>query len=69
MKNPLSVKLKELRIKKGLTQIELAADLNLGSGFIADIEVGRRLVSITVLMQIADYFNVTPNYLLGYGEE
>jgi len=55
----------ELRKEKCLTQIELARELHLGSGYIADIETGRCAVSVDTLERIADYFNVTTDYLLG----
>jgi len=65
----LAERLKKLRQDKGLSQVQLAVELDMGAGFIANIELGTKSVSIKKLMEIADYFVVTPNYLLGYDEE
>ena len=68
MKHKLPERLKELREKKGLSQVELATDLNLSSGFVGDIERGASSISIETLMLIADYFDVTTDYMLGFNE-
>ena len=62
----LSERLKLLREKEGLSQVQLATDLGIGAGFLANVERGAKSVSIKTLIKISDYFNVTPDYLLGF---
>lgn len=66
MKNEtIGLKLKELRIEKGLTQIELAKQLNLDKSTIAKYETDKIEPSITMLKQFCKFFNVSADYLLG----
>ena len=58
--------LKKLRTDNGLTQKDLAEDLELTFNQISDWEIGRSQPDLDLLCKIADYFNVTPNVLLGY---
>ncbi|MCM1225699.1 MAG: helix-turn-helix domain-containing protein [Lachnospiraceae bacterium] len=60
--------LKELRIKSGLTQQEMADKLNISRSSIGMYENGEREPSFELLELIADYFNVDMNYLLGKKE-
>ena len=66
MNVPFGQQLKQLRIDSGLTQKELAKDLGLTFNQISDWETGRSQPDIDTLCRIADYFNITPNFLLGY---
>lgn len=54
-----------LRTKKGLSQAKLAQELKLSTGIIGMYESGRRMPSIEAQEAIADYFNVTLDYLMG----
>ena len=56
---------KELRMKSGLTQQEMADRLNISRSSIGMYESGEREPSFELLEAIADYFNVDMNYLLG----
>ncbi|MBR3762229.1 MAG: helix-turn-helix transcriptional regulator [Lachnospiraceae bacterium] len=56
---------KNLRIKSGLTQQEMASRLNISRSSIGMYESGEREPSFEILEAIADYFNVDMNYLLG----
>jgi len=69
MKIKLAERLKILRDEKGLSQVQLAAELDIGSGFIANIELGTKSVSVKTLIALAEFFEVTPDYLLGYRDE
>lgn len=51
-------RLKELRVSRGLTQDDLARELNLVKSSISMYENGKRKPSFEVLEAIADYFNV-----------
>ena len=58
------MKLRELRIKSGLTQNEIAARLNVSGQTILNWENGIYEPKISQLIQLADLFNVTVDYLI-----
>lgn len=61
-------RLKELRESNNITQKELAAALDMTPAAIGLYEQGRRLPDLNILLKIADYFNVSVDYLLGRTE-
>jgi len=61
----LGNRLRELRESKGLKQKELAAQLGLTEGAIGLYEIGRRNPPIDTLNKLADFFDVSVDYLLG----
>ncbi|HEX3047211.1 MAG TPA: helix-turn-helix transcriptional regulator [Bacillota bacterium] len=62
----LAKRIKELREERGLTQEALSGDLGLsGKSAIANYEKGFRTPEYETLLKIADYFNVSTDYLLG----
>ena len=65
MKNKFATKLKELREECGLSQTQLGKKLNVTQAGVAKWEAGTREPSLDVLLAIAQYFNVTTDYLLG----
>lgn len=58
-------RLKEIREKRRLTQAQLASILNLNQNTISRYESGEREANQEMLICIADYFNVSIDYLLG----
>ena len=62
-------RLKELRQQKGLTQPELAKRLNISVSSIGMYETDAREPSDEIKTKIADFFNVTVDYLLGIDRE
>lgn len=60
-----AIKLKELRTEKHVSQAKLSAELNITQPVISQWENGTRTISIFDLVKIADFFNVTTDYLLG----
>ena len=58
------MRLKELRRKKGLSQLRLAIELNTTQNTISRYETGEREPGISELIKLADYFNVSIDYLL-----
>ena len=58
-------RLKELRSEKGLSQTELAKELNVSQRSISSWETGFRQPDFETLRLIAEYFDVTTDYLLG----
>ena len=59
------MRLKALRKKKGISQLRLATDLNTTQNTISRYETGEREPGIAELIKIADYFNVSVDYLIG----
>ena len=59
------LRIKELREEKNISQLELAKKLNLTQQSISLYEKGDREPSIDVLKSIANFFNVSLDYLLG----
>ena len=58
------MRLKELRKSKSISQLKLALDLNTSQNTISRYETGEREPGIHELIMIADYFNVSLDYLL-----
>ncbi|MBO5328148.1 MAG: helix-turn-helix transcriptional regulator [Clostridia bacterium] len=57
-------KFKELRKEKGLTQFELAQKLNIDQTTISKWELNKALPDTTMLLKLANLFNVSTDYLL-----
>lgn len=60
-----SKRLRELRKERGLTQAELAKELELAKSSISMYENGKRKPSFEVLETFADFFNVNLDTLYG----
>ena len=58
------VRLKEIRKSKGISQLKMAMDLNTIQNTISRYETGEREPGINELIEIADYFNISIDYLL-----
>jgi len=65
MKNIFCERLKELRIEKGLGQIELANAISVSKGIISLWENGLREPKLSNLIVLAQYFQVSIDYLVG----
>ena len=59
------MRLQELRKKKGITQLRLATELNTTQNTINRYETGEHEPGIAELIKLADYFNVSVDYLIG----
>lgn len=58
------MRLRELRKMRGISQLKLAMDLNTNQNTISRYETGEREPGIKELIALADYFNVSVDYLL-----
>ena len=58
------MRLKELRERKNMTQTRLAMDLSLSQNSVSRYENGTHEADYATLIRIADYFNVSLDYLL-----
>ena len=58
-------RLKELRLEKGVGQIELAKAIKVSNGIISLWENGLREPKLSNLIALAKYFEVSIDYLVG----
>ena len=61
-------RLKELRKENGLTQIQLAKATNLSDTAISYWENGQRIPNALAIITLAQFFEVTSDYLLGLSD-
>ena len=64
MSRGVFMRLKELRKSKKISQLKLAMNLNMNQNTISRYETSEREPGINELIKIADYFNVSIDYLL-----
>lgn len=58
-------RIKELRTSNKVTQVVIAELLHVTRTQVSDLENGKTTTSIERLVILADYFNVSADYLLG----
>ncbi len=58
------MKLKELRKSRNISQLKLAMELNMNQNTISRYETGEREAGYAELIALADYFDVSVDYLL-----
>lgn len=61
----MNFRLKELRLKRKISQLKLAFDLNMNQNTISRYENLEREADYRALIKFADYFDVSLDYLLG----
>lgn len=59
-------KIKELRIKENISQLELAEEFKVSQNTIHKWETGKTEPNHDTLIKLAEYFNVSTDYLLGF---
>ena len=65
MKSVFGERLKDLRIEKGIGQVELAQVINVSKGIISLWENGLREPKLSNLVALAQFFSVSIDYLAG----
>lgn len=63
------MRLKDLREDNDLTQSKLAEHLHIKQNTYSQYENGQRQVPLDILIKLADYYNVTLDYLVGRTEK
>lgn len=58
------MRLKELRKSRNLSQVRLAIELNISQNSISRYETGEREADYKTLIALANFFNVSVDYLL-----
>lgn len=66
--NKFSERLKELRSEKNIGQIELATKIEVSRGIISLWENGLREPTLSSLIRISKFFNVSLDYLVGLND-
>lgn len=64
----IGVKIKELRIEKGITQKELSKNINFGQSTIVAWEKGIKKPTYEAIIALAKFFDVSADYLLGLSD-
>ena len=65
----LNENIKKLRVARGLNQVEFAKILGVSKQCVSNWENDNVMPSIEMLVKIADFFNVTADYVLGRNEK
>lgn len=63
--NIFSYRLKNLRTSKGLTMEQLGKEVDSTRGTISNYENGNKKPSLDMLIKLANYFDVSIDYLVG----
>ena len=61
----MEIRLKELRKKRKISQIRLQMDTGIEQALISKYENGKRVPPTETLIVLAEYFNVSIDYLVG----
>lgn len=56
--------LREIRRKKGLSQLKVAMDLSISREALSYYETGKRSPDLQMLLQLSQYFDVSIDYLI-----
>lgn len=62
-------RLREVRKARGETQASVGAFLGGTATLISDLEKGRRTTTLEKLTELAQYYNISTDYLLGLTDE
>ena len=62
IQNELGRKLKALRLEKGLTQENVAFEVDISRDHLSNIELGKHPVNIKTLSKLAQFFEVDMKY-------
>lgn len=65
----MEFRLRELRKKRHVSQLKLAIDLNMSQNTVSRYENMERQADYETLVAIADYFDVSLDYLLGRSDK
>ena len=65
----LNENIKKLRIARGINQVEFAKIMGVSKQCVSNWENDNVMPSIEMLCKIADFFNVTTDYILGRKED
>ena len=58
-------RLKDLRIQKNKTQLNVQIETGIDQGLLSKYESGKRIPPTETLLILADYYNVSIDYIIG----
>ena len=58
-------RLKDLRVERGISQMQLAKELKLSQSAIAKWELGKTEPTASAIIAVAKFFNETTDFILG----
>ncbi|MCD7836590.1 MAG: helix-turn-helix domain-containing protein [Lachnospiraceae bacterium] len=61
----MSNRIRELRIEKKITQLQLSIELNVTQETISAYEHNRHMPSVTALIKMSEIFNASMDYIMG----
>lgn len=61
-------RLKKLRLEKGLTQKQLSTETNLSERGVQNYESGERKPTFEIFLSLAEYFQMSLDYLAGLSD-
>lgn len=62
-------RIRELRIEKGETQTKVSTLLGIEQSYYSKIELGKHEISVKDLINVAEYFNVSIDYIVERTDE
>lgn len=62
-------RIRDLRIDRGLTQAQVAAVLHVSQNTYSQYEIGTSRYPLDVVVQLAEYYGVSVDYLVGLTDE
>ncbi len=62
-------RIRDLRIDRGLTQTQVAAVLHVSQNTYSQYEIGTSRYPLDVVVQLAEYYGVSVDYLVGLTDE
>lgn len=65
----MRLKLKNLRLQKDINQADLGRIVGVGKTTISNYETGYSVPDLDILIKLAEYFQVTTDYLLGLTDD
>jgi len=69
MRDVLSKRLRQCRKETGLTQIKVATYCDITESAYQNYELGTREPKVSILMRIAQFYNVSIDYLVGLTDD
>lgn len=64
----MNTNLKKLRLQKNKTQLNVQMDTGIEQALLSKYESGKRIPPTDTLMLLADYYNVSMDYIMGRTE-
>lgn len=67
--NEISIRLAQLRAKKGVSARDMSLSIGQNEGYISNIECGKALPSMSAFLFICDYLEISPRDFFDFEQE